>query len=74
MFLLYHFDLCNTSGAMFHWFYVNDVHTTHVVVCRITTVGIRANVLTLGLKPFNMIHVGLVVTCRNPSYLNQFFS
>jgi hypothetical protein len=24
----------------------------HAVVCRVTTVGIRANALTLGLKPY----------------------
>jgi hypothetical protein len=33
MFLLYHSDGCNTSETVFHWCYVNDLHTTHVVVC-----------------------------------------
>jgi hypothetical protein len=37
MFLLYHSDRCNTSETMFHWCYVNDLHTTHAVVCRVTT-------------------------------------
>jgi hypothetical protein len=53
MFLLYHSDRCNTSETVFHWCYVNDLHTTHVVVCWVTIAGIRANALTLGLKPFN---------------------
>jgi hypothetical protein len=62
MFLLYHSDGCNTSEMGFHWCYVNDLHTTHTVVCWVTAAGIRANALTLGLKPFNRRHVGLVVT------------
>jgi hypothetical protein len=62
MFLLYHSDRCNTSEMVFHWCYVNDLHTTHAVVCWVTTVGIRANALTLGLKPFNRRPVGFVVT------------
>jgi hypothetical protein len=37
MFLLYHSDRCNTSEMMFHWCYVNDLHTTHAVVCWVTT-------------------------------------
>jgi hypothetical protein len=37
MFLLYHFDRCNTSETVFHWCYVNDLHTTHPVVCWVTT-------------------------------------
>jgi hypothetical protein len=37
MFLLYHSDGCNTSEMVFHWCYVNDLHTTHVVVCWVTT-------------------------------------
>jgi hypothetical protein len=62
IFLLYHSDRFNTSETVFHWCYVNDLHTTYVVVCWVTTVGIRANSLTLGLKPFNRRPVGLVVT------------
>jgi hypothetical protein len=62
MFLLYHSDRCKTSGTLFHLCYINDLHTTYVVVCRVTIVGIRANALTLGLKPFNRRPVGLVVT------------
>jgi hypothetical protein len=27
---------------VFHWCYVNDLHTTHAVVCRVTTGGISA--------------------------------
>jgi hypothetical protein len=37
MFLLYHSDGCNTSETVFHWCYVNDLHTTHAVVCWVTT-------------------------------------
>jgi hypothetical protein len=37
MFLLYHSDRCNTSEMVFHWCYVNDLHTTHAVVCWVTT-------------------------------------
>jgi hypothetical protein len=37
MFLLYHSDRCNTSETVFHWCYVNDLHTTHAVVCWVTT-------------------------------------
>jgi hypothetical protein len=37
MFLLYHSDRCNTSETVFHWCYVNDLRTTHAVVCWITT-------------------------------------
>jgi hypothetical protein len=37
MFLLYHSDRCNTSEMVFHWCYVNDLHTTHTVVCWVTT-------------------------------------
>ena len=33
----------------------------HAVVCWVTAAGIRANVLTLGLKPFQGDHVGWVV-------------
>jgi hypothetical protein len=33
MFLLYHSDGCNTIERVFHWCYVNDLHTTHAVVC-----------------------------------------
>jgi hypothetical protein len=62
MFLLYHSDQCNTSETVFHWYYVNDLHTTHVVVCWVTRVGIRAKALTLGLKIFNRRPVGSVVT------------
>jgi hypothetical protein len=62
MFLLYHSDRCITSEMVFHCCYINDLHTTHAVVCWVTTVGIRANALTLGLKPFNRRPVGLVVT------------
>jgi predicted nucleic acid-binding protein len=39
MFLLYHSDRCNTSETVFHWYYVNDLHTTHAVVCWVTTSG-----------------------------------
>jgi hypothetical protein len=39
MFLLYHSDRCNTSETVFYWCYVNDLHTTHAVVCWVTTVG-----------------------------------
>jgi hypothetical protein len=39
MFLLYHSDRCNTSETVFHWCYVNDLHTTHAVVCWVTTVA-----------------------------------
>ena len=28
MFLLYHSEGCNTSETVFHWCYVNDLHTT----------------------------------------------
>jgi hypothetical protein len=62
MFLLYHSDRCNSSEMVFHWCYVNELHTTHALVCWVTTVGIRANALTLGLKPFNRRPIGLVVT------------
>jgi hypothetical protein len=62
MFLLYHSEGCNTSDTVFHWCYVNDLHTTHAVVCWVTAAGIRANTLTLGLKPFNRRPVGLEVT------------
>jgi hypothetical protein len=37
MFLLYHSDGCNTSETVFHWCYVNDLRTTHAVVCWVTT-------------------------------------
>jgi hypothetical protein len=33
MFLLYHSEGCNTSETVFHWCYVNDLRTTHAVVC-----------------------------------------
>jgi hypothetical protein len=36
MFLLYHSEGCNTSEMVFHWCYVNDLHTTHAVVCWVT--------------------------------------
>jgi hypothetical protein len=62
MFLLYHSDGCNNSETVFHWCYVNDLHTTHAVVCWVTVAGMRANALTLGLKPINRRPVGLVVT------------
>jgi hypothetical protein len=39
MFLLYHSDRCSTSETVFHWCYVNDLHTTHTVVCWVTTVS-----------------------------------
>jgi hypothetical protein len=39
MFLLYHSDRCNTSEAVFHWCYINDLHTTHAVVCWVTSAG-----------------------------------
>jgi hypothetical protein len=61
MFLLYQSDGCNTSEMVFHWCYVNDLHTTYAVICWVTTADIRANALTLGLKPFNRRPVGLVV-------------
>jgi hypothetical protein len=37
MFLLYHSDRCNTSGMVFHWYYINNLHTTHAVVRWVTT-------------------------------------
>jgi hypothetical protein len=36
------------------------------VVCWVTTVGISANALTLGLKPFNRRPIGLVVITESP--------
>jgi hypothetical protein len=33
---LYHSDGCNTSETVFHWCYVNDLHTTHAVICWVT--------------------------------------
>jgi hypothetical protein len=45
MFLLYHSDGCNTSETVFHWCYVNDLHTTHAVVCWVTTITLPAKVL-----------------------------
>jgi hypothetical protein len=36
MFLLYHSEGCNTSETVFHWCYVNDLHTKYAVVCRVT--------------------------------------
>jgi hypothetical protein len=36
MFPLYHSEGCNTSETVFHWCYVNDLHTTHAVVCWVT--------------------------------------
>jgi hypothetical protein len=36
MILLYHSDGCNTGETVFHWFYVNDLHTTHAVVYWVT--------------------------------------
>jgi hypothetical protein len=42
MFLLYHSDQCNTSGTVFHWCYVNDLHTTHAVICWVTTFTLLA--------------------------------
>jgi hypothetical protein len=36
MFLLYHSEGCNTSEIVFYWCYVNDLHTTHAVVCWVT--------------------------------------
>jgi hypothetical protein len=40
MFLLYHPEGYNTSETVFHWCYVNDLRTTHVVVCRVTTFSV----------------------------------
>jgi hypothetical protein len=42
MFLLYHSDRCNTSEVVFDWCSVNDLHTTHAVVCWVTTLIIRS--------------------------------
>jgi hypothetical protein len=39
MFLLYHSDGCNTSETVFYWCYVNDLHTTHAVVCWVTALS-----------------------------------
>jgi hypothetical protein len=39
MFLLYHSDGCNTSETVFHWCYINDLHTTHAVVCWVSARG-----------------------------------
>jgi hypothetical protein len=47
MLLLYHSDRCNTSETVFHWCYVNDLHTTHAVVCWVTTIGPRPGRATL---------------------------
>jgi hypothetical protein len=45
---LYHSDRCNTSETVFHWYYVNDLHTTHAMVCwvirRITEIKRRENI------------------------------
>jgi hypothetical protein len=41
MFLLYHSDGCNTSETVFHWCYVSDLHTTHAVVCWVTTTSLH---------------------------------
>jgi hypothetical protein len=45
MFLLYHSEGCNTSEIVFPWCYVNDLHTTHAVVCWVTTPGVMAQVV-----------------------------
>jgi hypothetical protein len=47
MFLLYHSEGYNTSETVFHWCYVNDLHTTHAVVCWVTAVLLVAWVKTL---------------------------
>jgi hypothetical protein len=62
MVLLYHSDGCNIYETMFHRYYANDGCPTHAVGCRVTTDGIRAIALTLGLKPFKRRPVGWVVT------------
>jgi hypothetical protein len=36
MFLLHHSEGCNTSEILFHWCYINDLHTTHAVVYWVT--------------------------------------
>jgi hypothetical protein len=34
--MLYHSEGCNNSETVFHWCYVNDLRTTHTVVCWVT--------------------------------------
>jgi hypothetical protein len=52
MFLLYHSDRCNTSETVFHWCYVNDLHTTHAVVCWVTTRRDLLGGVVMELRPF----------------------
>jgi hypothetical protein len=44
MFLLYHSDRCNTSETVFHWCYINGMHSTHAVVCWVTTLAIADSI------------------------------
>jgi hypothetical protein len=57
MFLLYHFDRHNTSGTMFHWCYVNDLHNTHAVVCWVTTSRAPTSILLAFASPLDLSHV-----------------
>jgi hypothetical protein len=52
MFLLYHSDRCNTSETVFHWCYVSDLHTTHAVVCWVTTVSDTFRTNSEIMEPF----------------------
>jgi hypothetical protein len=56
MFLLYHSDGCNTSETVFHWCYVNDLHTTHAVVCWVT-----ADICRVNPRHYHtLIYIGLI--------------
>jgi len=61
MFLLYHSEGCNAYERCFISVMSTTCALQHAVVCWVTAAGIRANVLTLGLKPFLGDHVGWVV-------------
>jgi hypothetical protein len=50
MFLLYHSEGCNTSETVFHWCYVNDLHTTHAVVCWVTAFSCQREYLFWFMK------------------------
>jgi hypothetical protein len=72
MFLLYHYEGCNTSGTVFYWCYINNLHTTP---CRwLTTTSPTLSGPGLALKPMALEAMYACNNIDGQGYLNRTYA